>query len=79
MSPASKWLNTIGLACGIVGVVLVFIWGPPQPSFEGDSILLESSDTAALAAEKKRYKRISKIGLFLVGVGFVLQLWSVWA
>lgn len=74
-----KWLNTIGLLLGIIGVVLIFIWGPPQPSFEGDSILLESTNESALAAKKTHYKRISRIGLGLIGLGFVLQLWSVWA
>jgi hypothetical protein len=77
--PVSKWLNTIGLVFGVVGVVLIFIWGPPQPSFEGDSLLLESTNEAALAAKKTHYKRMSRIGLALIGLGFVLQLWGVWA
>ena len=28
-------LNAIGLVMNMVGVVLVFIWGFPQPSYEG--------------------------------------------
>ena len=52
----SKWLSTIGLILGIVGVVLIFIWGPPQPSFEGDKLLLESTNTAALAVQEAHYK-----------------------
>jgi hypothetical protein len=29
-----KILNTIGLVFGLVGVVIIFIWGPPQPQLE---------------------------------------------
>jgi hypothetical protein len=33
----AQCLNTIGLALGMAGVVILFIWGPPQPDFiEGD-------------------------------------------
>ncbi|WP_286730978.1 MULTISPECIES: hypothetical protein [unclassified Thiomonas] len=27
-------LNTIGLALGMLGVALIFVWGPPQPQLE---------------------------------------------
>jgi hypothetical protein len=73
----SKWLNAIGLVCGMVGVVVLFKWGPPQPSFEGDAILLETTNETALAAEKARYKRMSRIGLALIGLGFLLQFVGV--
>ncbi len=79
MSTCSKWLNAIGLILGIIGVVFIFIWGPPQPSFEGDALLLESTNEAALAAKKVLYKRMSRIGLGLIGLGFAFQLWSIWA
>ena len=33
----ARWLNTVGLLLGMAGVVILFIWGPPQPNFiEGD-------------------------------------------
>ncbi len=39
-----KIVNTIGLTLGIVGVVFIFIWGPPQPQLElGISIGLEDA------------------------------------
>ena len=28
------WLNVVGLIFGMLGVVILFWWGPPQPSFE---------------------------------------------
>ncbi len=78
MSNAAKWVNTIGLVLGMVGVVMIFKWGPPQPSFEGDSLLLESTDEKKLAAEKAKYKYLSQIGLALIGVSFALQLCGTW-
>ena len=37
-----RWLNPLGLFFGMVGVVIIFIWGPPQPSFQqGEPLSLE--------------------------------------
>jgi hypothetical protein len=86
----SKWLNTIGLILGIVGVVLLFIWGPPQQSFEQgasigleDNTKLQDGKTVAqhneeVAARENRHKCMSRIGLFFIGAGFVFQLCSIW-
>jgi hypothetical protein len=30
----TQWLNSIGLVFGMAGVVLLFVRGPPQPTFE---------------------------------------------
>jgi hypothetical protein len=77
----AQWLNTIGLVLGMVGVVILFIWGPPQPDFiEGDVYV--ASDNTEIAARVKRLKRwhtgMSRIGLVLIGVGFGAQLLAVW-
>jgi hypothetical protein len=91
VSECGKYLNTLGLLFGIVGVALLFVWGPPQPSFEqGGSIGLEdgtrlqnektvAENNADIAAREKRHKIMSRIGLALVGLSFALQLWAVWA
>lgn len=78
MTTCSKALNTIGLVLGMIGVILIFIWGPPQPSFEGDPLLLESTNEKALAVKKEHYKWMSRIGLGLIGISFMLQSLSVW-
>jgi hypothetical protein len=90
VSVCSKWLNAIGLVFGIIGVVLIFIWGPPQPSFErGAALGLEDNtklsngktvaqNNADIAAREERYKIMSRIGLVLIGLSFALQLWGVW-
>lgn len=78
-------LNAIGLVLGMAGVVLIFIWGPPQPSFEqGVAIILESGNvlpdgkTVAqhdkeATTNKQQYKLISQIGLAFIFMGFVCQ------
>jgi hypothetical protein len=71
-----RWLNAIGLIFGMVGVVFIFIWGPPQPSFRGDVLLLESTDENALGAKKARYKLMSRVGLAFIFMGFLFQFVS---
>jgi hypothetical protein len=79
----SKWLNTVGLLLGTVGVVLLFIWAP-QPSLErptserGASVGLEDNTTLptgkTIKAPEAHYNRMSQIGLGLIGLGFALQI-----
>ena len=85
-----KWLNVMGLICGMLGVVFIFIWGPPQPSFEQgmplgleDATRLPSGKTVAefnaeTAAAKQRYALMSNIGLALIFVGFGCQMVASW-
>jgi hypothetical protein len=84
----SKWLNTVGLIVGIFGVVLLFVWAPPQPSFQhGASVSLEDNTTpngktvaqnnAKIEPREAHYGRMSQIGLLLIGLGFGFQLWGV--
>jgi hypothetical protein len=85
-------LNSIGLVLGIIGVVVLFFYGPPQPTLEtGISIGLESANVidssgktvaqhnAEVSARRQLHDRMSKLGLFLVGLGFAFQLWAAWA
>ena len=86
----AQWLNTIGLALGMVGVVILFKWGPPQPDFdEGVGIGLElgtvlkdgrkvSDMIEATRRLKRRHQIMSRVGLGLIGVGFGAQLIAVW-
>ena len=65
----AKILNTIGLGSGICGVIMIFIWGPPQSVFvPGVSLGLDD----LMAIDKPR------LGLWLVTVGFVFQLAATW-
>jgi hypothetical protein len=84
-------LNSIGLGLGMIGVVILFIFGPPQPALEsGVSLGLEdgtpidaSGKTVAeynREVEKRRRKHsiLSKMGLGLIFLGFAFQLWANW-
>lgn len=88
----AAWMNTVGLVLGMVGVAMLFRWGPAQPSHQqGVFLALESvtpiDDQAATVAERgrqiehrrARYAMLSKVGLTLVGVGFGFQLLATWA
>jgi hypothetical protein len=81
-----RWLNAAGLFLGIVGVVFIFLWGPPQPSFQrgdpigaspntklpdGRTVAQQDADTVA---QEQHYKSMSQIGLGLIFLGFVFQL-----
>ena len=84
-------LNSIGLGLGIVGVLIIFLFGPPQPSLEAgvslgleDNTVLPGGRTVAehnrdVLRRRQLYACMSKIGLSLILVGFGFQLWAVWA
>ena len=86
-----KELNTVGLILGMVGVVLIFRWGPPQPTFEeGVGIGLEDGTPLAdgrtvaehdveVRALRTKHNKMSRAGLSMVFSGFALQLWAAWA
>ena len=85
----AQWLNTIGLVLGMLGVVFIFIWGPPQPdldqsvgiALEDATVLADGTKVSDMVAAAKRRKRrhriISSFGLFLIFCGFGVQLWAV--
>jgi len=85
-------LNTVGLSIGIIGVLFIFIWGPPQPNLEsGISLGLEDNtpidETGRTVADhnretdarRKRNLVMSRVGLGLVLIGFACQIWATWA
>lgn len=87
---AAIW-NTAGLCFGVVGVALLFFWGPLQPSHEAGVTMVVEDDTPIdgagktaaeydreVEARKKLYERRSRAGLVLLGLGFALQLGGVW-
>lgn len=86
-----KIANTVGLSMGIIGVVFIFIWGPPQPQLEpGISIGLEdatpidkSGKTVAEYNTEVKTRRtvhevMSRLGLIFIMIGFGFQLLSTW-
>jgi len=49
-----RWLNVIGLIFGMIGVVIIFVWGPPQPSFQKVTSSVGRNDQAGKIAEQRR-------------------------
>jgi len=70
-----KWLNTVGLALGMVGVVIIFIWGLPQPDLDPQGkLLLAAPPDVATMLLRTHYENMSRFGLILIFLGFVAQL-----
>jgi len=83
-------LAVFGLILGIIGVLMIFKWGPPQPSFQEyvgwrveDGTRMPDGRTAKEYGDDARrqrsfYNRMSKIGLGLILIGFIFQLIDAW-
>lgn len=84
-------LNSIGLVLNIIGVVVLFFCGWPQPDFSGggrrtveDETVMPDGRTLAkhraeAQAKQKRHKTWAAVALFLIAAGFGFQLWATWA
>ena len=74
----------------MIGVVLIFIWGPPLPDFDNsvglglgeNTVLADGTRIADIIATNQRRRRrhqlMSRIGLGLIFLGFAAQLWALW-
>lgn len=92
MPTCQQVFGSIGLVLDMVGVIFLFVFGPPQPSLEeGVGVALEDATpigpgegkTVAeynLETRRRRclYLYMSKVGLTILFVGFALQLAAVW-
>jgi hypothetical protein len=69
-----RWLNSLGLVLGMGGVVMIFFWPPPLPSFETTVPLTADGETDPKAVARNiRHWRRSRIGLGLIFLGFLAQ------
>ena len=75
----TRVLNSLGLLLGIIGVLIIFKWGPPQPDFNPfESLATERGPDPKVLAERELYRSRAATGLILVGIGFALQFVAVW-
>ena len=74
---SKKLLNIIGLLFGLVGVVIIFFYGPPQPSFFPYDIITDDNIHKEILDMRDKYDLCSKIGLGFIFIGFFLQLISI--
>jgi len=85
-------LNTLGLLSAIIGTVIIFKYGinlqQELPCIElEDNTIINHEKYGDITAKELRDKNaqefrqckiISRIGIFLVGMGFLFQLFAVW-
>jgi hypothetical protein len=88
---SAQLLNSVGLVLGMVGVLIIFGFGPPMPDLEtgvglgvedetqladGRTVAEHNADRLRL---RTRHSRISQFGLLLVFTGFALQFAATWS
>ncbi len=86
----NKLLGSIGLVINLMGISILFIFGFPQPDFD-ESVGLGLEDGNRLAngltvkeygeqivRKKKTYQVLSLFSLFLIILGVILQMVSLW-
>ena len=78
-------LNEAGLLLAIVGGLIIFRWGPPQPSFQDYQALAiglgtplpDGRTVGEVVAKRERlqrhYQLMARLGLGLIITGFALQ------
>jgi hypothetical protein len=85
-------LNTAGIIFSIIGVVILFYYGFPQPSFQeyvglaiedntivdADNGITAKNIAEESALEKREYKSKAMFALFLILTGFVFQIVATW-
>ena len=72
-------INSVGLAFDIAGVILLYFYGlSGRLNTPGGQVIVFSGESPEDAEERKRYTRWSRLGLFLIVFGFVLQIISNW-
>lgn len=70
MSHAVAWLNIAGIIAGLSGGVMTYHFGLPNIS-----VLSSGSYTALeVTPQIRRYQALSKAGIALISIGFLLQL-----
>ncbi len=68
-------MDIIGLILSFAGATIIFFFGLPPRVRESGRICLALEQEDKDEIEKgKRYRKISKLGLFLLAVGFLFQL-----
>ena len=76
---SARVLNSLGLLVGIIGVLIIFKWGPPQPDHNPyEHIITERDPDPKVLADRELYRSRAATGLILVGIGFALQCVAVW-
>ncbi|MCH8951806.1 MAG: hypothetical protein IID49_06765 [Proteobacteria bacterium] len=78
MTPAI--VNSIGLLMDAVGVVVVFMYGWPQPDLSENNYVIWGGDHTDPedVAKRRHHKRMSIAGLVCLVCGFGVQIIATW-
>lgn len=67
--------SIVGLTFDIIGVVLLFYWGPPSKHSDGPPIVFTTQESRATTSlTNKKVRVFSCLGMSFLFIGFVLQL-----
>ncbi len=73
----SNVLNSLGLIIDIIGVILIFCYGiSPMLDVNGSVYFVSEQVDEDEKKKAMKYKSLSRLGLMMVIVGFILQLIS---
>jgi len=68
-------MDIIGLALSFAGAIIIFFFGlPPMISERGSIHLITEQVDEGEIKRAKKYKVITRLGLLLLALGFLLQL-----
>lgn len=68
-------MDIIGLILSFAGAIIILLFGlPPRVRESGTSFLALEGEDKDEIKKGKRYRKLSKLGLFLLAVGFLFQL-----
>jgi hypothetical protein len=80
MKLSGRYVGAIGSGIAFCGGLVLFKWGPPQPSFQTyiGLALIQSRDIQPQQEKlRRRYQMMSQIGMALVTMGFLIQTVAV--
>ena len=79
ISSCAEVLTALGLIFDILGISLLFLFAPEKFPDPQSTVFFKIEGTARIKWEnnQKRNKKIAIISVFLIIIGFVLQLLSV--
>lgn len=70
-------MDIIGLILGLVGAIMIFFFGlSPMISESGATHLITGQVDAGEIKRARKYRTASRVGLILLIVGFVFQLFN---
>jgi hypothetical protein len=75
----SRILNTVGLALVFGGCVLLYFFGlPPGVDPTGAVHIIAEQPDYTEIAKGKRYRFLGRVGISLVALGSLVQIWATW-